>query len=271
MSQFASLTEDVSTPRPSPAYRLFSAGGVAWATAIGSPFAGGAVLAINEFRLGHKRRAWEMAAGGMLATAILFVIGSLLPDNFPSAVLVIPQITCAKALAEKLQGRAYNAHLSAGGKKASNWGGVGIGFVGLILVLVGLVIAWGGSWQSFQTVLDTQHSVDMGHDEEVYYARGATRQTAQEVAQALQKFGLFNGERPVTVLLTGTGNNKEIGFVLSSGSWDDPDAVAAFTQIAEQLAGALGGTPFTLRLLDEKMIEKKRIPITSTQIQGDLQ
>lgn len=264
MSESPSVAESLSPPRLPPAYRLFSPGGVAWATAIGTPVAGGVVLAINEFRLARRKLGWGLLLGGVVVTVILIAIASVLPDIIPSEVVVIPQIVLAKIVAEKLQGNAYQAHLQAGGSKASNWGGVGVGFAGLLVVLAGVFFAWGGTLQSVQAALDMQRSVDMGHDEKVYYARGAKRDTAQHVADALQKFGLFNGQRPVTVLLTGSGTHKEIGFVLSTGAWDDPEAVAAFTEVSEQLADALGGKPFTLRLLDENMAEKKRIPITST-------
>ena len=66
-----------------PAYRLQSPAGVAWATAIGTPVAGGIVLALNYWKWGQKGRAVAAIIAGLLATGFVCWLAWVLPKVCP--------------------------------------------------------------------------------------------------------------------------------------------------------------------------------------------
>ncbi len=246
---------------PPPAYRLHSPAGVAWATALGTPAAGGIVLALNYWKWGQKSLAAAAVAAGLLTTGVLFWLAWLAPEAVPAAAFLVPQILGGYFLARSLQGRRFSAHIVSGGKKASNWIGAGIGlavFAPLIGALVVFVLISGVNPSAF---VDMQHSVDMGHDQHVYYSRGATRDDAQRFGEALETEGYFDGTTPADVLISGKAGAREISLLSGGGVWEDESYVEAVRAMAERIAPAIGGKPFTVRILDENLNEKKRLQI----------
>jgi hypothetical protein len=110
-------------------------------------------------------------------------------------------------------------------------------------------------------MVDMQYSVDMGHDQHVYYSRGATRDDAQRFGEALETEGYFDGTTPRDVLISGKAGAREISFFVGEGGWEDESYVEAGRAMAERIAPAIGGKPLTVRLLDENGNEKKRLQI----------
>ncbi len=106
-----------------------------------------------------------------------------------------------------------------------------------------------------------QHSVDMGHDQHVYYSRDATRDDAQRFGEALQTEGYFDGTTPADVVISGNPGAREISLLSGGGVWEDESYVEAVRAMAERIAPAIGGKPFTVRILDENLNEKKRLQI----------
>lgn len=244
-----------------PAYRLYSPGGVVCATVFGSAVAGGIVLALNYWRLGQKRQAWLAVALGIATAGLLIGLACILPDKVPAAVFQLPPIVIALHLTKQLQGDAFRLHLAAGGKKASNWKGVGVGCLILGFVVAAFVAWFLTTGVSLRSALDMQHSLTIGNGNEIYYSRGATEDMARQVGASLQKQGFFSPQSEITVILAGTGSDKEISFVVKEGAWDEPSTVEALQTLAAQAAESIGGKPITLRLLDVNGKEKKRIAI----------
>ena len=91
-----------------PPTRLHSPAGVAWATALGTPAAGGIVLALTYWKWGQKSLAAAAIAAGLLTTGVLFWLAWLAPETVPATAFLVLQI------------------LDSSGKTASNWIGAGI-------------------------------------------------------------------------------------------------------------------------------------------------
>jgi hypothetical protein len=110
--------------------------------------------------------------------------------------------------------------------------------------------------------VDAQHSVNMGHNQLVYYSGGATRDDAQRFGEALEKDGLyFDGTVPAAVLISGEAGAREISFFSAEGFWEDESYVRAIRTLSEHIAPAIGGKPLTVRILDQNWNEKKRLQI----------
>lgn len=248
-------------PVPPPAYRVHSPAGVAWACALGTPVAGGIVLALNYWKWGQKGLAAAAIAAGLLTTGILFWLVWVLPDTVPSAVYVTAQVICGLLAARALQSRRVDAHVVSGGNKASNWVGAGIGLAVCTPLMAAFVAAVLFSGINPSAIVDMEHSVDMGHDQHVYYSRGASQDDAEHFGEALQAEGYFDGTVPGDVLIFGAAGHREISFFADESQWRTDDFVEAVRAMTERIAPDIGGKPMTVRILDENSNELGRFTI----------
>jgi len=124
----------------SPHVALFTPGHVMLATFLGTPLGGAAVLALNERRLGRSSAVTTTLFVGVVATALLLTLSFLLPDDLPvGQFLGLGVLLATGQIARHRQGALVNAHLAAGGKKASGWAAAGIGLAILLVVFVPIV------------------------------------------------------------------------------------------------------------------------------------
>lgn len=119
---------------------LYTPNHVALATFLGTPFGGAVLMALNEVRRSRRTQAVYVVLGGLAGTGVLFAIGYLLPDGFPSFPIGIGSLLAMGAIARSQQGALVHRHLAAGGKRGSGWLAAGIGILALIAVLVPLVV-----------------------------------------------------------------------------------------------------------------------------------
>ncbi|MBU6238679.1 MAG: hypothetical protein KGQ51_12710 [Planctomycetes bacterium] len=121
-------------------FALYSPGHIAWASFLGSPLAGGMLMALNYFRL-HKPLAGNVSLGVGLFLAIgLMVLSFFLPDSFPNSVIPLAYTFGMYQATKLLQGDAFSEHLARGGRKGSGWVATGIGVICLI-IFVALLFA----------------------------------------------------------------------------------------------------------------------------------
>ena len=130
----ALVIDDDTHETLSPArYRLYDRRAVVLATFLGTPFAGGSLMYLNERRLGRAggRRHLLVAAGIFFPVV---AIALALPDGFPSIVFTLAQMFGMGAYFDAKQGAALEAHAGRGGRLESRWLAAGVGLVGLLLV-----------------------------------------------------------------------------------------------------------------------------------------
>jgi hypothetical protein len=134
------------SPTRAPTYKLFDADSVALATFLGSPLAGGVLMAINSHRLGKSRSAKQEVIRGVAYTALAFLLGHFLPKS-PSFGVAAALIVAMRQFADSRQRAAVKQHVDQGGAKGSLWVAAGIGLgitAGIVcLVIVGLMFAGG--------------------------------------------------------------------------------------------------------------------------------
>lgn len=122
-------------PSSSPASgKLYSRAAITLATFLGAPLAGCTLMAINYRRLGKPKSANAFLIGGALSTAVLAVGSVYIPDRVPPLLIPLAYIYVMYGLASTRQWHAYQAHLRAGGGKASLWAAVGIGLASMIVL-----------------------------------------------------------------------------------------------------------------------------------------
>ena len=117
----------------------------------------------------------------------------------------------------------------------------------------------GNEKKRLQFQFNTQPSVDMGNGQEVFYVRGATRDDAQRVGEALIASGYFEGTKGRDVIIAGPAGAREIGFLFADQAWNSELVVLHLRSVVEDIAPALGGDGVTMRLLGVDGHEKKRL------------
>jgi hypothetical protein len=125
--------------------RLYSIGQITAATFVGSPLAGCLLLAHNYRVLRQSRAALYSLMCGVVATVIVFVGASWLPESFPNAALPVGYCFAIRQVSVYVQGASIADHLSAGGKKGTWAMTIGIGLASLVLVVglfFGVLMLW---------------------------------------------------------------------------------------------------------------------------------
>ncbi|MGD9618572.1 MAG: hypothetical protein AB7G47_12250 [Mycolicibacterium sp.] len=121
---------------------------------------------------------------------------------------------------------------------------------------------------------NTEPVVDMGQDQYVFHAGGATREDAQRIGEALKEAGYFDGKiygwprprvlsfaNPDLVMIAGPVGHREISFYVHGGEWGDNSTVQRMRGLVERIAPAIGGKPVTMRLFTEGLDEKERLQL----------
>ena len=133
----------VTPPKPSTAFQFFDSRAVMLASFLGSPPAGGVLMAVNYFHLGRRLSAIFIVMVALTVTAGLIY---LMPDSprFSVATVLLPFLLAAVTglIAERLQENDFKEHVKQGGRKGSLWiaSAVGLAFA---VFQFGIAILWG--------------------------------------------------------------------------------------------------------------------------------
>jgi hypothetical protein len=125
---------------PGPAVALYSPNQVALAAFLGTALGGSIVLALNERRLGRGRAALVSVLLGVLATAVTVGLAFVMPKGVPGAPLGLLPLIVLRGIAQQRQRVFVDAHIAAGGKRASSWAAAGIGLASIAVVFVPVMV-----------------------------------------------------------------------------------------------------------------------------------
>jgi hypothetical protein len=134
--QDASPEVAVTTPE-----KVFSPNQIAAASFLGSPVAGGALMAINHRLEGDRTRSTNTLLYCVIGTLVLMLVQMSLPEEVPPIIWPLLNAAIMKLVADRTTGEAYARHLENGAVTQSNWLvaglGLGIGLVfGTLLLLI---------------------------------------------------------------------------------------------------------------------------------------
>jgi hypothetical protein len=107
--------------------------------------------------------------------------------------------------------------------------------------------------------------VTIGSKDQVYYTHASTIDDANALGHALQTLGYFI-DRGSTVLLSRNKGGTVLSFVLQDGQWSSTAAVASFEEIGRRAAGAVGGLPIEVRLVDSAWRIQKTMQVGKVRI-----
>ena len=123
-----------------PPFKLFKSWQITLATFLGSPLAGGIIMALNFNRLGRQSAAVQAIVLSLLATIAIIIAALLLPDlPIPDMVYVAPQVVVMYVLSQKLFAADFSEHERRRGQWSSGWAAAGIGILTAV-VIVGVLL-----------------------------------------------------------------------------------------------------------------------------------
>ena len=225
------------------------------ATALGSPIAGGILLASNYKRLDNPSSAFQVIAGTVVFTAVILVIAFIVPESTPNMPFLVVQMYGMWFLSKKLFESTIDSHQEAGGEMASMWHAAGVGIVAMLIFLATLI----GVIFLMEPDIGTQVAISANDD--VYYSGEATEDDAKELGRFLTDSDYFTNDG-ATVLISRASGQFTITFVVVDGAWNEPDTVNYYRGLAEELAARRFGPALVLAFCDENIETRKSIDIT---------
>ena len=127
--------------------RVYSPNQVLGATFLGSPIASAWLMSENFVAFRNPNAARRTWLYGILATAALLGVSTLIPDGVPTSPIAIAYAFVAKHLVVKYQARDIATVLTGGGSHYSSWRAAGLGLLSLLalmIVVVGvMLLLWG--------------------------------------------------------------------------------------------------------------------------------
>jgi hypothetical protein len=112
--------------------KAYSPGQVAGAAFIGGPLGGSILLASNFALFGPPIGKGQTIFWGVLATAVVFALAFVLPENFPNTVLPAAYILAFQQIAQRYHGAEFRSYIESGGSRYSHWRVLGIGLLCLL-------------------------------------------------------------------------------------------------------------------------------------------
>lgn len=226
-----------------PLYPLF---GVALASFLGSPLAGGWVIAANFRRAGDRGRAKWALLWGLLTTVFLVTVAILLPRSMPRSWLVVPGVVCMYHLARLRQGDIINRHVEAGGATESWLKAIGIGVLGMVVLLTPL-LAWNvhrdPPWKNVAISAN-----------EVVKCRGeATAADARLLGEKLTNLGLFGTSTPKTVILDKATDRYTVSVIVEREKGKEPNAKLFAGVVVTHVKALFRAKAVVVRLVDPEL------------------
>ncbi|HMG86646.1 MAG TPA: hypothetical protein VK574_13025 [Terracidiphilus sp.] len=242
----AQSLEGSSTPNSTDkaACTLYDARAVALATFLGTPVAGGILIALNYRRIGRPGTAVKTMIAAIVGTGLLILVGWDIPHGLDS-LIAIGVMFAMKAIAKSFQGHTITEHVAGGGKLASMWSACWIGLATLA-ALFGCIFL-------VLYMKDRLPGVMVGSKDEVFYSGSATKEEAQALGTALKTDGYFSDKGTNVILVKGKDGTK-IQFVVKEGVWNQVPMVEGFEIVGQQVAASVGGLPIEVDLLNKERV-----------------
>jgi hypothetical protein len=194
----------------------------------------------------------------LLVSSALVLLIARMPTYTLGFFVSLPLVLVMYAVALGLQGESLKRHLLQGGRQDATWKAAVFGVLGAAVFFgIGL-----GGVQLYATLYNARwgKNVDFGQGQEVFYAKGATKDEARKLGQFLQRIKYFSGQRPASVQVARDGERYIVSFVLQPGAWAQPDVLASAAQLRVAIAAEVfEGKPVEVRLCDEELTPQRML------------
>jgi len=128
-----------SISEPLAGARMYKVSGVGLATFLGSPLAGGWLIARNYHALGQPEKAARAIGYSVVGTIAVLILAFFLPERVPGFLVSLPPLVAVTQIARHYQGDRIAEYTSAG-RTYSNWRAFGVGLLALAALVAIIVV-----------------------------------------------------------------------------------------------------------------------------------
>lgn len=126
-----------------PQTQFYSVGQIALATFLGTPLAGGWLIARNYKALGQTDKARQNLFWCIVGTLALFAIGYVLPEkNSPNIFIAVVPVIAVRSWADAQFRKLLGQHRAADGKFYSWWRAAGAGVLCLAIIVTAAMVVF---------------------------------------------------------------------------------------------------------------------------------
>lgn len=127
----------------SPKFKLYNVSAITIGTFLGGPLVAGYLTAENFKNLGQARSAKITWMISIAFTVVMLGALLLIPEieKIPKYLIPIFYISVTQTVVQKLQNKAIEAHMDAGGAMYSAWRAAAIGLLGLAVLVIIILLA----------------------------------------------------------------------------------------------------------------------------------
>lgn len=122
--------------------KLYSTKAISGATFLGGPLAAGYMIGENFKALEKHNEGRNSLILGIISTILIFTVIFMIPENIitkiPNQIIPIIYTGVILGIVEWKQGKILKSHKENGNSFYSGWRAAGIGFVSLIILLIGI-------------------------------------------------------------------------------------------------------------------------------------
>lgn len=246
---------------------MFSPHQIGLGAFLGSAMAGAILMAMNFWKLQDARAAWISLILGVLASAAIVIVIILIPPGVKLSLGLA--VGAAFYFGSKyLQGAAYENHVRRGGKQGPMWPVFGLGLLCALFIYSSVFGAGfvAGLMQGDSEAEQQLARVEVSAaGEQVYYTGAATADDAVRIADALKKFGFFDGKAAKTVFIKSEKDDavtkSTISFVVADNAWNNDATVNYYVGMVRATARSIWQLPVKLELMDTNCQVQKELVI----------
>jgi hypothetical protein len=246
-----------------PSYSLYDSRSVALATFLGSPIAGGVLMAMNYKRLGQAGKGGATTFVCLLLTGLVILVSWNIPKGI-TLPLALALMFGMQWASRALQGKAIESHVAQGGQLGSRGTAALIGLAFLVIVFLAVFIP--------AYFIGNGPSIVENTKDNVYYTGTATKADAQTLGDYLKDEKYLQDQGADVIVFKGKDksgyNGTIVSFIVKEGAWNDPKAMNIFEQMTREVAPKLGGFPVEVRLLNKDRDVEKESVVGKTDIAG---
>jgi len=159
-----------------------------------------------------------------------------------------------------VMGCALAQPLSAEGQRTHPMRTLTVGIAGVAAAYMAMTMAPREAVAEARWVWEIQFgpSVTVGTNDKVWYSGGATKEQALAVGQVLEERGVFSNHEGAAVLAKRKGET-DVGLIVREGIWNEPKMITEIEELGRAMAGAAGGLPIHMELLDSEGRPRKDV------------
>ena len=221
---------------------------------IGGPLVAGYLIAENFKVFDEKENEKKAWIYSIIITVLIF--GSLFTipniDKIPKQIIPLIYTYFAVFIYQKYQETKIKVHLNDGGQTYNLWRTIGIGFIGLIIIILPI---FGYAYLSERNseVFNTTRTYGITKNSIIYDKKDFTEKEIDILAKGLQSVLFFNNDVQRYIYVKKVGNNYELSITVNGGTEKNSTVIEPFMQLRNDIQSLFPKNKIVINLVVESL------------------